>query len=87
MTRVVGWMREYKEILILLATIGALASPLGRRMAEAQPSPADRTLEARVDSVARTLNILVKLACLNERQRWEELDLSGISCVQLIQQH
>lgn len=83
MNRMLSVLREYKEILILGGAIAAIASPLGRHIAS-EPSPADTRLEMRVDSISHDVSVLVKLACLRELGKWDELDVAGIPCGRLV---
>jgi hypothetical protein len=82
MNRVTAVLARYKEILILLAALGAVgASEPARRLVGADAAP---QLEAKVDSLARSMDVLIKLTCLRERANWDLLTVAGIPCAKLV---
>lgn len=73
-SRVVAILKEYKEILILLAAIGGVASFVPR-----SPTPAAtlESISAKLDSMNRQLDALVRVQCTTDARLTQ---LAGVRC-------
>jgi len=84
MKRILAVLRDYKEIVTLLAATAAIIwTPLGHAAVVAM-QPQTVSLSVRLDSVARNVDVLIKLQCIRERDKWDELSLAGIPCARLV---
>lgn len=83
MKRLITLLKDYKEILILLLAIGAVTQTPIAKKALAQ-GPPETSLSVRVDSIARNVDALIRLQCLRERDKWDDLNLAGIPCERLV---
>lgn len=77
MSRVVSLVKEYKEILVLLAAVGS-AVAVARNPTGLPEQVTLRQVAAQIDSMSRQMSALVRLQCATADR--SQAALSGLKC-------